>query len=146
MKNLLLATSALMLIAFSAEAHDNVNLNIGIPLPGVIIAPAVVIPIDQCTMQYNAIVQQEQFQLQNCNISYQYDANSAYACQQNVMMNTNAELGANQVCLPFYVQNQLYVHIDPRSHGVFLPHRRFEQQQQHHENDHRDNNHYNNNH
>ena len=135
MKKLLLLTPAIALFSFAnANAHDNLNLNLTVPVgPAVIIPVAPVgpvpvapaIPYDQCTAQYNAIVNNEDISLQNCDSTYVYNPAQRDACEQNVLVNSNIALNNNTLCRGFYLQNSLIISFNINNHGHLARHHAF---------------------
>ena len=118
----------------SAFAHDNLNLNLDVPMvvsppvPVIVTTPPtlVVSPYDQCTINYNAIVAQEDVQFQNCQaLLNPSDRNN---CEQNVLQASDMQLRQNSVCQQFYVQQgliSLNIAIGPNGHRMLHRHQRF---------------------
>lgn len=127
MKKLILTTVMVLLSCSTAFARTDIIIAPVIPMP--------VVPVDQCSYEYNQIVQQEQSNIQWCNMNVYGPQN--YACQQDAIANANQQLNNIAGCREFYTNNNLLIVIGPgrhyHPHRVYEPHRHHDGDRYHYE-------------
>lgn len=120
MKMKLLATVVMALALCSTQANANVNIIVAPVVPVVPVVPLA--PVNQCEENYNAIIQNEQTELNNCSIMYMNNPAMNNACQQNVLSQTNLELYNNEQCRDYYLQFGVVIIPGHEHHHRFYPH------------------------
>lgn len=111
MKKLILSSLMLMSVCSTAQAQ-------------ILIAPTSAPLYDQCTTEYNFIVEQEQQNINYCNQNV-YNPIDNRECQQSAILNANEQMNEIANCRDFYQGNHLLIVIGPM-HRHMYPHRIFE--------------------
>ena len=128
MKIKLLTAIALLSLTCIADANARTEIVVAptIISPAPVIAPTpVIIPqpvINQCQEEYNNIIQNEQYGLNNCNIMYMNNPAMNNACQQNVLQQTNLELYNVESCRDYYLSFGVIIVPNDHPHYHYRPH------------------------
>ena len=95
-------------------------------VPAPVVAPTpVILPqpfVNQCQEEYNNIIQNEQYGLNNCNIVYMNNPVMNNACQQDVLQQTNLELYNVESCRDYYFSFGVIIVPSERPHYRYHPH------------------------